>query len=303
MKFTAYIPAALMAVIGLSACDGKADASYQPSDPTVAGQRVYFAKSANSFEVKDGTNSVVVDIFRPKSEVADAQRVEIETTDPSGLFTVPATVEIPAGSVSAPVEITFNGASLEEGKDYKLSIAVSELFANQYAITSTEVTVCRSNWSEWAPFGEEDGIGVYSFSLLLDGDEYPVQLISRTNLSDASNIQYQLRWLDDYDDPESWSTFMHFTSSDGGKTLTVPEQDFLEDDTYGMISVSSFYLYTGDASAKDLSTYDAETGTFNLNLIYYCDAGVFGYGDELFQLSSRASINTMQRVARAPHRL
>ncbi|MDE6223537.1 MAG: hypothetical protein K2M49_07585 [Muribaculaceae bacterium] len=290
MKLAAYIPAALVAVIGLGACDGKSEPQYQPSDPTVAGQRVYFARSAEAFEVEDGVNSVVVELFRPKSEAAGEQRVELETTDPSELFSVPAEVVIPAGSVSAPVEITFNGESLVEGTDYELNIAVSELSANQYAISSTQVTICRANWSEWMPFGSEDGVGTYQFSLLLQGDEYPVRLISRSNESNSNNVQFQLQWLDDYDDPDSWSTFLHFTSADGGKTLTVPEQDFMEDADYGMISVSSLYIYNGDASAKNLSTYDAETGTFTLNLIYYCDAGVFGYGNETFQLDGSAEV-------------
>lgn len=289
MKLTAYISAALMALIGLSACDTKDDYSYEPSDPTVPGQRVYFAQSSESFEVKDGVNSVEINVYRPESEKATAQRVELETTDASGLFSVPATVVIPAGQVSAPVEITFDGEALADDKPYKLDIAISELYANEYAISSTAVTIIRSNWSAWEPFEKDGGIGVYSFSLLYEGDEYPVQLLCRSSSSDANNMQFQLQWLDDYDDPDSWSTFLTFTSADGGKTLEIPEQEFLQDDDYGTIYVSSIFAFTGSDDYKGLSTYDEATGLFTFNLIYYNAEYLFGNGNETFQLVGEAT--------------
>lgn len=285
MKITAYFSIALMGLIGLSACDSKATYDYEPAEPVAAGHRVYFAKASESFEVKDGVNSVDVNVYRPESEIASEQRVQLETTDESGLFSVPAEVVIPAGQVSAPVEITFDGAALTEDQPYTLNIAISEINANEYAISATAVTITRSNWSAWEPFGGS-GIGYYSFSLLFDGDEYPVQLISRTSLSDANNVQYQLQWLVDYDDPDSWSTFLTFSSADGGKTLDIPEQEFMEDDEYGMIYVASLYNYMGEDEYKGLSTYDEETGEFTFNLIYYCSLGIFGAGDETFQLLS-----------------
>lgn len=285
MKFNiSYISAALMALTAFSACDTKDDPSYEPAEPTTPGERVYFESASEEFEVKDGENSVSIDIFRPESEKETTQKVEIEVTDESRMFTVPTNIVFRAGEVSAPVEIMFDSSALTEDEPYKLTIAVSELYANEYAVTSTEVTITRSNWSAWEPFNEDGGIGIYSFSLIFDGDEYPVRLLYRSNISDDNNRQYQLQWLDDYDDPDSWSTFMKFTSTDGGKTFDVPEQEFLEDEDYGTIYVSSVYAMTGDEADKGLSNFNEKTGTFTFNLIFYNDQYIFGEGNETFKL-------------------
>ncbi|MDE7335533.1 MAG: hypothetical protein K2N10_04405 [Muribaculaceae bacterium] len=289
MKYISYISAALLALVSFSACDTKDDYSYTPSDPTVAGRRVYFAQSSESFEVKDGVNSVEISVYRPESEKAAEQRVELETTDSSGLFSVPASVVIPAGQISAPVEITFDGDALADDKPYKLDIAISELYANDYAISSTAVTITRSNWSAWEPFNKDGGIGVYSFSLLYQGDEYPVQLLCRTSSADQNSKQYQLQWLNDYDDPDSWSTFLTFTSANGGKTLEIPEQPFLEDEDYGTIYVSSIFAFTGNDAYQGLSTYNEETGLFTFNLVYYNAEYLFGNGNETFLLVGSAT--------------
>lgn len=288
MKFKKYFSATLIGLVALTACDGKENSTYEPADPTPAGQRVYFAKNSESFEVQDNSASVTVDIYRPESEVAAAQTVELEATDPSGLFTVPATVTIPAGEVSAPVEITYNWEALVEDETYSLDIAISEVNANQYAISSMKLSITRSNWTEWEAYPSQykiPGLGYYAFNLLYGEvvEEELVLLTYRTNLKDPNNVQYCLNWLDDPEDENSWSTFMYFYSEDGGKNIIVPKQVFLVHPTYGPIYVSSLALFPGGASIATPSTFDPETGKIILNLIYWDEEGIWDYGDEYFQ--------------------
>lgn len=288
MKFKKYFSATLIGLVALTACDGKENSTYEPADPTAAGQRVYFAKNSESFEVQDGSASVTVDIYRSESEIATAQTVELETTDPSGLFTVPATVTIPAGEVSAPVEITYNCEALVKGETYVIDIAVSEVNANQYAISSMKLSITRSNWTEWEEYPSQyqvAGLGAYQFNYYYQGVDDYVMLLSRSNADNPMLVQYRLQWIDETEDGEEvWVTFLSFYSNDGGETLIVPEQEFAEDPDYGMVYVSSLALYPGGESIATPSTFDKETGLITLNVIYYDAEGPWGYGDEYFQL-------------------
>ncbi len=292
MKLKLYFSAAFFGLVALTSCDGKKDCPYEPADPVAPGQRVYFAKSSEDFEVRDNSASVSVDIYRPEAEIATAQTVELEVDDPSGLFNVPATVTIPAGQVSAPIEITYDWKALVEDEPYNVELSLSEIFANQYSISSTDLTITRSNWNAWELFpGKSKGIGAYIFADYYSGLEEPVRLICRSNVNDAKRIQYELQWLEDPKDKTSWGSFMSFVTNDSGKTFIVPVQEFDEYPGYGTVYVSSTSLYpyadelvTPEEAAAP-STFDEETGLFTFNLAYYVSIGAFGIGNEYFQLN------------------
>ncbi len=322
MRFTKYFSATLLGLVALTACDGKEDSIYEPADAPAPGQRVYFAKASESFEVQENSESVTINVYRPEAEVADEQTVQLIAYDPSELFTVPANVVIPAGELSAPVEITYNWEALEPNKNYIIDIAIAEANANQYAVNSTKLSITLAKWSDWEPLpGESKGIGAYVFGQLYEGAEYPVQLLTSVNEADPNLIKYQLQWLDDPEDETSWSTFLSFNSEDGGKTFTVPVQLFLVHPQYGEIYVCSTQLYgdaalyVGEEEASAPSYFDEEEGVFYLNVTYYDAEEPWGIGYEYFVLDGydegegddedspaqvRKHIRTNAKVARTP---
>lgn len=290
MKLQSYFLAAFVALVAMTACDGKDEFSYEPAEPTVPGQRVYFASGSEDFEVRDNSASVTVEIYRPEAEAATAQTVELEVTDPSELFTVPATVTIPAGQTSAPIEITYNWQALEEDEPYTLDIAIDEVYANQYAVSSTEVTITRSNWTEWTAYPSPykvKGLGLYTFGNFYFEDEAEFILQSRTNLKNSDRVQYVLGYYDDPKDADSWVDFMSFYSVDGGNVLTVPDQQVAVDPDYGPVYVCSLYLIGGLEEygiETGESVFNKTTGLITLNVVYFDAEGLWGAGDEFFQL-------------------
>lgn len=299
MKFFKHIPAALAALTAMVACDDKHDYVYDPADPTVPGQRVYFQESAYKFEVLDGTQSVSIDIYRPAEEQETPETVTLQLTDPSGLFEMPTDVTFEPGQDAQQIEISFDWTALEEDKPYTFDIAINEIQANEYAISATQITVTRSNWQPWQLFKTDidpTGLGTYVFTQFYAGEEYPVRILQRIHVAYHDNMQYQMQWLGDYDDPTSWETFLEFTSADGGKTFNVPAQPFANSD-YGVVYVTSTNNYFADPADIGQCTFNETTGIFTFDVIYFVpNVGYFGAGEEYFALDGYQEIN----AAKAP---
>lgn len=300
MKLSAYLSVAMMAVLAvLTACDGKNEPEYSPSDPAASGQRVFFASPTVQLNVGDDAESVAVKLYRPQDDAAPALTVQILSTDESGLFRIPSTVEFAAGQIATDITIGFVNSALVPNQNYTVNLTINEANANQYAVTSTAAVICHSVWSEWEPFGYDealgrDGQGYYVYSLLFNEPETvnPVLVLSRTNPLDPKQMQFEVQQLIDPDDEsKGWETFLTFSSNDGGTTLTVSEQESMEGPD-GMIYVEDLFSYSGSAEYKGKSTFDPVSGTFRLNLIYFDEVGPWNFGFETLQLNGYVDTNT-----------
>lgn len=301
MKLFRYISAAFVAAIAavaFTACDSKNEPDYEPSGPTASGQRVFFSSPTVTLNVADDVNSAVVKVYRPQDDAASALTVQILSTDRSGLFQVPASVEFVPGQIAADIVITFVNSALVPNQNYMVELAVNEANANQYAIASTTAVICHSVWTDWAPFGYDealgrDGRGYYVYSLLFNEPETvsPVLVMSRFNPLDPNQMQFEARVpVDPDDESKGWEAFLTFSSADGGKTLSVPSQESMEGPD-GMIYVEDMFSYTGSPAYKGLSTFDPVAGLFKFNVVYYDELGVWNYGNELLQLNGYTDTN------------
>lgn len=300
MKLSAYISLAMLAALAaMTACDGKNEPEYSPSEPVASGRRVFFASPTVQLNVGDDAESAVVKLYRPQDDAASALTVQILSTDESGLFRVPSTVEFAAGQIATDITIGFVNSALVPNQNYAVNLTINEANANQYAVTSTTAIICHSVWTEWKPFGYDealgrDGQGYYVYSLLFNEPETvrPVLVLSRTNPLDPKQMQFEAQQLVDPDDEsKGWATFLTFSSNDGGATLAVPEQEAMEGPD-GMIYVEDLFSYTGSAEYKGKSTFDPVSGTFRLNLIYFDEVGPWNYGFETLQLNGYVDTNT-----------
>lgn len=292
MKLLSYISASVAVMAVLTSCDGKNEPAYEPADEVRPGQRVFFAAPTVQVNVADGENAAIVPVYRPQDDSASPLVVDIISTDPSALFKVPTTVSFAAGQLSAEIVVTFSNDALEPNRKYSVNLDIAEPFANQYAVTSTTAVICHSVWTDWEQFGVDpaqgrDGLGTYVYTLLMDEPEVvkPVRVMYRTNPLNTDEMQFEAQTPADADNPDSeWETFFTFESADGGSTLTVPEQESMPGPD-GMIYVMDMYSYTGSAEYKGKSTYDAATGTFRFNIVYFDEIGVWNYGYEQLQLN------------------
>ena len=312
-KYISFGAVALIAAVGLSACDSKNDPAYIPAGTVSDTQRVFFTQTSYNQVVTSEDTSFDFYLYRPDLNILDdngaaisempAQTVTFSVTCAEegvlgNLITIPTEANFEAGNPYAIVKISCDPAKMTGNHNYPFTIKIDPQYANQYSLDQTTLYVNKEEYTEWTPFvvGEasetRNGEGSYTFTLYYGGTEDPVRVISRSVPTNEKDIQFQFQWLIDNDDPsKGWDTFLTASTEDGGKVVKVEEQHFSDDPNYGEVYVQDTYSYTGSDQYKGLTNFDPETGLFTLNLVYYCSAGIFGNGNEFLQLRGYKDTN------------
>jgi hypothetical protein len=125
-----------------------------------------------------------------------------------------------------------------------------------------------------------DTIAVPGYSIYKSLDvEDTYKITGWNDLAGASDIDFTFTW-DGYSDVRVLNQFSGYTHG-----------------TYGVVYVMEASEYKSDWSDMK-SYYDAETKTFNFAIVYYCDAGYFGYGYETFTLDEEQAEEMSRSRAR-----
>ncbi len=310
MNIKHYISAAVLALVGMgfTACDGKDEPDYKPADKPADSERVYFASSLVSKNIDPEATSFDVLIYRPENDDADELTVDLlascteegvlSTTEYRSIITVPSSVTFAAGEPNASISIQYDATAMTPNHVYPVYISVASENANEYGLTEVRVNINKEEYTDWEPYDVDEalgrnGQGNYTFSIYYGGNEDPVQLLSRYVPSNPKDMQFQIQWLVDNEDPsKGWETFLTAETKDGMKTIQVPQQEFAMNDTYGMVYVADTYTYYGKEEYDGLSKFDNVSGLMTLNLIYYVPGvGSFGNGNEYLQLNGYADTN------------
>lgn len=315
-KYISYGAVAMIAVAGLSSCDSKNDPAYTPAGSVSDAQRVFFLKNAYTQIVSAEENSFEFFVYRPDLNQLDengnttaqmpAQSVKLNVSCAEdgvlgNMINVPTDVNFEAGSPNAMIKVTYDPSKMTGNHYYPIVLTVDPEYANEYSITRTTLSVNKEEYTDWAPFvvGEEtevrNGEGSYTFTQYYGGTEDPVRVLARSVPTNPDDIQFQFQWLYDYDDPDSWETFMTAYTKDGGKIVHVDPQVFAWSSNYGEdVYVADTYTYTGNDKYKGLSKFDPESGLFTLNLYFYISLGGWGPGDEFLQLRGYKDTNVYE---------
>ena len=138
-------------------------------------------------------------------------------------------------------------------------------------------------WSSWTLVNTAS----YTYSLYWSGTLGGVDVYCRQNLKDQTKMQYKLTGTaDNYD-------FVFDCNTETGE-CQIPVQQVTNHGSYGPVYVSDiphYPLQPGLTYDKYPCTFNAETGLFSFNLIYFVStdlgsgaSGTFGYGVETLQL-------------------
>lgn len=128
------------------------------------------------------------------------------------------------------------------------------------------------------------GTGTYTYSVWDKDEAEPDPGYSFYQCDSRSDTYKIAEWC--------YGVDFKFTMSEDG-TVSVPEQPIgYNHSSYGPVMVAGLSAY--GYPDMDHSSYDAATRTFTFSLIYYVDAGNFGYGEETFVLDSVT--RTLHRV-------
>lgn len=305
---------AALAMASLASCDSKVEPDYKPAGATDDSQRVYFRSAAQSEILDMESTDFAVNVYRyvPETPEGEDQILVPDMSVPVSVscaidgivggadaaISIGSTAEFTNGDPFAALTAVINDpAKLEGNKTYAIQLAIDPAYANEYAITSMTLNVTREEYTDWALFGEDpalgrDGEGVYTLAQCFTGPVDPTRVMERHVPSNPDAMELEFQWLIDDDQPElGYETFLTANTQDGGKTITVPVQVFTNYPGYGDIYVCDLITYTGDPDSWAPATFDPETGLFSLNVVYWCESTMFGYGYEYCQMKGYKDTN------------
>lgn len=145
-KFFLPIMAMLFAGAAFTSCGDDDDYSEGPKS-----DGAYFATSTVTNYTNLFRDASVIEIPILRNGDGEAATFGLKLTDPSGMFSVPASVTFNAGQKKTIVPITFDGQALGLS-DYKVTLSVADN-AFPYAIDDLELTIGLDGSLRWERMG------------------------------------------------------------------------------------------------------------------------------------------------------
>ena len=135
-------------------------------------------------------------------------------------------------------------------------------------------------------------MGTYDFAQVFGG--VTTRPVYKQQLENSGTLwQFKVEnWL-----KNNYPLFIDYDASTG-RCHVKPQPTGYVHATYGMIMVADGATYTGNED-EYVSTYNTETGTFELFMVYYVNEGTFGYGYETLQLDLQASASARAQERRS----
>ena len=295
--FKSYIALAVLA-LGFSACTEEVE--YTPAEAPTNAQ-VYFSNT-NGAQIDLAQDAKSFDIAVSRVVAGAAASIDVTVTADEAaneIFEFPATVEFADSAVSAVYTVNVKeGVELEYSVFHNINLSIDESLATPYGNSSYTFQVgVPAPWSEWAAIAGHE-TATYTFTQYVSGS-YPVEVSYREHQIETNRAQFMFYTTG----IGTLSDFVVEYDKNTGMCQVPAGQAFLKHSTYGPVFVSDlvnypFVIKDGAGNPIEMTyenqpcTYDAETGLFTLNLIYYIDknlgssaSGYFAYGTETIQLA------------------
>lgn len=249
-------------------------------------REIHFLQTSMSKEFSRDTKEGVIAITLARQGNKGTYRVLIEKSGKdASLFTLKDTVTIPDGyyTVDVPVRVNMAGVVLGSSIDVSLAIVGRDAglgndpaYIGQY---SDFLSLSASFALEWEPYmrtneqGEQvQQTATYYFAQFYTGYQSGI-LVEKAK--DTDNIFRLVDW-------GSGTSFM-FKVNWSAKTVVIPGQSigYYDESAGQYVKVADLAQYLGDDSYYSMypCTWDGDR-TFTINVVYYVDAGIYGYGEE-----------------------
>ncbi len=270
LKYLFAFALPVLAMVAMSSCSEE-EASYTPAG-AVSGAQVFFhsdnATAVNLASTDGGSFDVVVS-RQDTTEALNIPLAMIVDDSLQAAFTAPEAIAFAAGEATATVSVSYN-ASLFEAigyADYKTVILSidDEENTTAYGISSIEISVgFPEPWSEW----EQINTCTYTLSGYWSGTHSGLPVYYREYLLNDKDAQFYIPGI-----ANAMSMTIDYDRTTGNCAVKV--QQATTNATYGPVFVSdmpNYPLQAGLTYDNYPCTYNAETGTFNLTLVYFVSA-------------------------------
>lgn len=163
--------------LGMIACTE--EAPYSPAEIPGNAEAYFPMDMPEQIDLDENATSFSIEVSRSTSETETT--VEVESTDESGLFTIPTTVKFAAGEEVALLTISYDPEELEYDDYKQITIAVGEAFSTPYA--SSVYTFSAGIPAPW----ESLGMATFIDRVIFNG-RYQVELQRNT----LNHTEYRL---------------------------------------------------------------------------------------------------------------
>lgn len=312
MKFYKYtlIAVATAMSLGFTACD---DDDYAPGSQS---DGVFFPSTqTTAVELETSSTSMTVTVSR--SGLTDAATYSLSSVVALGdsvlapensPITVPSQVSFDANQSTVELVIPVDAASMPTSVEYTVSIALGQGTPTfSYGNSSINLCVVRAEvWGEWQAF-DKTGLGTWTYALGLSyfvtGDDPDLPVWVRYNAEKPDQAQFLVEhW--GYNSPLyiNWNMANDYVSIPEQFTGRVVNVEGLGECNLVVMSFDQYYMLFGAsaeeiAEAEALSTFDPESGLFEIAVYYFIVApdgkhytlqGNNPYGYEYLQLGDYA---------------
>lgn len=207
----------------------------------------------------------------------------LTATDPSGLFTIPTTVEFADGALTSVVNVTFDPTKIVTDKEYPITLTLSG--ASEYGQASYSFVAVRAN-----PIETEDlGVARFDYAGYLNGYS-TAPTYKSWNPADPNHLTITMSEWGMQGIPFNIDVPDVTALEDGDTHCYVkPQYTGMDNDNYGQVWCADIYSffkdYIGDdeeaAQYVDDTYYTPERGLFTLHMVYFVP--FYGTGGSYFE--------------------
>lgn len=295
-KIFSFLAVGMMS-LGFAACSDS-EPEYTPG-ASANKDGVYFSSvEGNTIDLTLNQSMIEVNLYREKTD--DDLDVTLTASCmpelPAGTFNVPTSVHFAKGADMAVVNIPIVFDNFEPNKEYALTLSVGLEDSTPYGMPSKTFTVVYAPWTSWQLLGT----GTWTFTGVFKmTDNCPVY--RRQSSVDPNIYQYRCGNVGDPNIPEGdqyglvygCNYIFTYNTSTGAITFEPTNTLYINEGQY--IYCASTYNYCKDVNPSfageipldyilRMNSYDAESGLFTINMVYYDGEGPYSQSAEYLQL-------------------
>ncbi|MBQ2013453.1 MAG: hypothetical protein II206_11790, partial [Bacteroidaceae bacterium] len=287
-----FIIASLLLLVGFSSCQ-KDEYEYIPAEAATNAQVYFPTTNASQLELEALAGTFNLEIARIDSTKAMDVAITVEPANENYVF--PATVSFEAGKSVAKVPVSYTG--LEYDKFDEFTIKIDESAQTPYGVGSFTFKVgCPAPWTAWTnsksawvaagndpaawPMsGDAKATCNYTYKIYWSGVDGNLDIFYRQSTVEPSQAQFKItNWGSGVD------LLIDYNTVTG--ECQVPTQFAAVHSTYGDVFIADIPHYDSKYTyAQFPCVYDKTTGLFQLNVAYFCSAGMFGNNVETIQVN------------------
>ena len=287
-----FIIASLLLLVGFSSCQ-KDEYEYIPAEAATNAQVYFPTTNASQLELGALAGTFNLEIARIDSTKAMDVAITVEPANENYVF--PATVSFEAGKSVAKVPVSYTG--LEYDKFDEFTVKIDESAQTPYGVGSFTFKVgCPAPWTAWTnsksawvaagndpaawPMsGDAKSTGNYTYKIYWSGVDGNLDIFYRQSTVEPSQAQFKItNWGSGVD------LLIDYNTVTG--ECQVPTQFAAVHSTYGDVFIADIPHYDSKYTyAQFPCVYDKTTGLFQLNVAYFCSAGMFGNNVETIQVN------------------